>query len=298
MELVANLMSADVAPAAWAQEREAEGWDVLSVADHLFSDTRPFPHLWVTLGSLASATTTVKLTSAFANNLFRSPVEFAQASLAVQLVSGGRFEAGLGAGWSASELVQTGRPFPAPGERAGRYIEALRIVRDLFDHRACSFHGEWYDVDVPAVGPAVTPPPLVGSCGGPRTIREAVPLLDRVEVKAASLATRGGRVDLGVLGQIPTSHLTDLVSAVRAVRPDISIGAFVLCSAVDDARTRSILAALPEDSFFAGFFGAPDKVAASVAGLAKFGITRAQISPFTDESFAPFMHAFAPYRSV
>jgi alkanesulfonate monooxygenase SsuD/methylene tetrahydromethanopterin reductase-like flavin-dependent oxidoreductase (luciferase family) len=297
VELVANLMSADVAPATWAADREAEGWDVLSVADHLFSDTRPFPHLWVTLGALAASTTTVKLTSAFANNLFRSPVEFAQASLGVHMVSGGRFEAGLGAGWSASEMVQTGRAFPDAGERAGRYIEAIKIVRTLFHERSCTFHGDWYDIDVTAVGPSAAPPLLVGSCGGPRTIREAVPLLDRVEIKGASLATRGGRLDLSVLGQIPRSHIADLVGAVRAVRPDIPIGAFVLCSAIDDARTRSVLAAMPPDSFFAGFFGPADKVAASIAGLADLGISRAQVSPFTDASFPLIAEAFTPYRS-
>jgi len=296
VELTANLMSVDVDAASWAREREAEGWDGLSVADHLFSDRRPFPHLWVTLTAVATATTRPYVTSAFANNLFRSPVEFAQASLALQAVSGGRFEAGLGAGWSAPEMTRTGREFPGGPERAGRYVEALQVVRSLLHEGSCRFDGRWYQVDVDVIGPMVPPPPLVGACGGPRTIREATPLLDRVELKAASSATRGGQLDLAALGSITRADLEDLVRRVRDVRPDIPLGMFVLCSAGDDERTRAVAAAMPPGSLYGGFFGEPKKVADSIAALAELGITRAQVSPFGEASFPAIADAYREHR--
>src|SRR3712207_3396712 len=144
MEFLANLMSCDENPAAWARQREIEGWDVLGCADHLFTPARPYPHVWVTLATMAAATSRVRLASSFANNLFRSPVEFAQAALQMQAVSGGRFEAGLGAGWERDEAEGASLSYPPPGARAGRYAEAVQIVRDLLAKGTCSFHGRYY----------------------------------------------------------------------------------------------------------------------------------------------------------
>ena len=95
VEFVANFLTAEEPVVAWAQRREEEGWHALGCADHFFSPNRAYPHLWVTLATFAAATSRVVLTSSFANNLFRSPIEFAQAALQMQAVSNGRFEAGL-----------------------------------------------------------------------------------------------------------------------------------------------------------------------------------------------------------
>lgn len=285
MEFIANLMSCDEDPAAWARRRESEGWDVLGCADHFFTPARPYPHLWVTLATMAMATSRARLTSSFANNLFRSPVEFAQAALQLQAVSHGRFEAGLGAGWERDEAEGASIEYPSPGDRAGRYAEAIQIVRQLLDEGACSFHGRYYDIEVPVLGPRVDPPPpLVASLGGDRTIREIAPLVDRVEIKLISTATRGGSLDLAALAAIPRSHLDDLVAKVRARNATAPLSVFILCSAGDDERTRAVETMLG-DSFLGGFFGSPAKVAASMMALAAAGITRVQVSPFSNASF-------------
>lgn len=285
MEFVANFMSVGLQPVDWARRREAEGWQVLGVADHFWSGGRAFPHLWVTLGAMAVATSTARLTSSFANNLFRSPVEFAFASAQMQLVSGGRFEAGLGAGWSRDEAELTGIGYPGPGVRASRYREAVTIVASLLRTGACEFAGEHYRVAVPLFGPRPDPPPpLVASLGGDRTIREIAPLVDRVELKLISSATRGGALDTAAMAAIPRSHLADLVAKVRAVNPDVPLGVFALCAAGSDARTRATADALG-DSFLGGFFGEPAKVADTMRSLAELGIGRVQVSPFSEASF-------------
>ena len=56
MEYVTNLMDVSVNPGEWARQREDEGWDVLSVADHFYTDHRPFPHVWVAVTAIAAAT--------------------------------------------------------------------------------------------------------------------------------------------------------------------------------------------------------------------------------------------------
>jgi alkanesulfonate monooxygenase SsuD/methylene tetrahydromethanopterin reductase-like flavin-dependent oxidoreductase (luciferase family) len=284
VEYVANLLGCDVDPAAWARQREDEGWDVLGCADHIFSPHRAYPHLWVTLATFAAATSRARLTSSFANNLFRSPVEFAQAALQMQAVSRGRFEAGLGAGWDPVETIGAGLDYPAAGPRAGRYAEAIRIVRELLDQGACALHGEHYDIEIPTLGPRTEPPPLVASLGGQRTIREIAPLVDRVELKMISAATKGGTLDVAALATIPRTHLVELVDRVRQVNPTVPLGVFVLCGVGTDARTRAAEELLGE-SFMGGFFGSAEKVAASIADLESAGVDRVQLSPFADAAF-------------
>ena len=185
MEYVTNLMDVSLDPGEWGRQREAEGWHVLSVADHFFTDHRPFPHVWVSTAAIAQATSTVTVTTAFTNNLFRNPVEVAQASLQMQNVADGRFELGLGAGWAKGEMVRTGMVYPEPRDRAGMFIESVQIIRDLLHTGAATFAGDYYTVDVDDLGPVTdNPPALVGSVGGPRTVRDVTPHLDRVEIKA------------------------------------------------------------------------------------------------------------------
>lgn len=287
MEFIANLMDAELDPVEWAQLRESEGWHVLGCADHFFSPTKTYPHVWVTLAAMAGGTSRAKLTTSFANNLFRSPVEFAQASLQMQRISKGRFEAGLGAGWEKAEALGADIDYPEPAIRAERYIEAAHIVRSFFDTGACRFEGKHYDIDVPRLGPlpAEGAPPLVFSLGGPRTIRHIAPIADRVEVKLISQITRDGAVNLPAMASVPESHLHDLVRRIRDVNPTVPLSVFILCSAGNDERTKGVEGLLA-DSFLGGFYGAPGKVAASMMRLADAGIDRVEVSPFTEASFS------------
>ena len=291
LQFEANFMSCDADPATWAREREAEGWDVLGCADHLWSGVRPFPHVWVSLTALACATTRPLLTTSFANNLLRSPVEFAQASLQLQRVSGGRFEAGLGAGWSSDEIEGIGAVYPTAGVRATRFREAISITRALFTTGECSFHSDQYDIEVPKLGPQLAvPPPLVASLGGDRTIREIAPLVDRVELKPITSATASGALDVSKLGSIPRAHLEAQIAKVRAVAPDVPLAVFILCGVGSDERTQMV-ADLLEGTWFGGFFGEAGKVAESMLTLEEIGISRVQVSPFGDASFAPLAAA-------
>jgi alkanesulfonate monooxygenase SsuD/methylene tetrahydromethanopterin reductase-like flavin-dependent oxidoreductase (luciferase family) len=268
LQFVPNFVDIAIDPATWAQAREAEGWHGIAVADHLWHRERAYPHLWVSLGVMAASTSRVILTSSFANNLLRSPVEFAQAAMTVQQASGGRFEAGLGAGWVRAEIEQIGHRYPPPGERISRYIEAITIARDLLRTRHCTFHGEYYGVDVDILGPDVPPPPLVASVGGPRSIREVAPLVDRIELKVSSPAT-----------------LDSLVEQVRAVRPDVPLGMFLQVGVGDHPRLAQ-LAEMLGDSWMSSFIGSPAKVADALLALESHGVERVQLTPYAPDTFA------------
>lgn len=281
-----NLLRAGDDAADWARRREAEGWHALSVADHVFTNGHAYPHVWVSATAMAMATTTATISTAFVNNLFRSPVEVAQAGLQLQQLSGGRFELGLGAGWADEEVTGAGLRYPEPPERAGRFAEAARIVRALLDDGACSFRGEHYDIEVPLIGPRPDPPPpLVAAVGGPRTAREVTPNLDRVEIKAQSDATKGGSLDLARMAAVPEQHLIDMIDRVRSVRPDIPISMFVLVSVGDDPVTLSVGDAMRAGGgLFQRFFGSPEQVAETFEWLETLGISSASLSPMSPDT--------------
>jgi alkanesulfonate monooxygenase SsuD/methylene tetrahydromethanopterin reductase-like flavin-dependent oxidoreductase (luciferase family) len=281
-------------PGDWARAREAEGWHGLAASDHFVTLGLAYPHLWVALTEMACATHAIPITSSFANNLFRSPVEFAQASLSLNRAASGRFEAGLGAGWVEDEITRIGWRFPVGPERAGRYIEAMQIVRELLHTGRCKFAGEHYRIDIGDPGLAdlaATPPLLVGSAGGPRTLREIPRFADRIEVKPNAPATRGGGLDLAKYGAVSEADVRDAVARVRRVRDDIPIGSFVLAGAVHAAHAETLRAPFGR-GFLSRFLGEPPAVAQALCDLEGLGFDRVQITeiaPGTLERLRPLL---------
>lgn len=282
-------------PARWARAKEAEGWHGVCASDHLWVGATRYPHVFVAATQMACATQRVRITTSFCNNLFRSPVEFALAARSLQAAAGGRFEAGLGAGWAEDEMLAMGERYPDPPERVSRYVEALRVARALLTTGQCRFDGSYYRVDVTgerALLPLdVAPPPLVVSAGGPRALREVTPLADRVEIKASARATRGGTLDLATLATVTEDELRGNVERVRAVRGDVPIGTFMLVGAGDSEPVRALKAGLGT-GFLSRFVGAPAEVADALGALADMGIDRVQLTelvPGSHEQLAPHL---------
>ena len=292
MQYVANVTKANIDLASFARHAEATGWDGVAVADHSVYTDRLWPHVFVAASAAAVATERIIITTAFANNLFRHPVEFAQAALALQLASKGRFEAGLGAGWAEKELLDMGMPYPPPGERVERYIEALTICRELFTTGSCDFDGQWYQVSISSFElEGFAPPPLVGALGGPRMLRNASPLLDRIEVKAAGSATRGGDLDFAKLGQITVDNLKRKVDQARTANPAAPLSFFGLCSA--SVGSEALAASFPDDSVYKPLFGEPAQVVEAFESFADLGFDRVTVSPFDPAHFDAIAEARA-----
>ena len=131
-------------PGDWAAAREAEGWAALGVGDHITLQGQWALHAFPILGAMVGRTSTVKLATAFANNLVRSPVEFTQFAVTMQHLSNGRFEAGIGAGWASEYIEGSGMTYPAPPERARRYREAVLVIRELLNG-GNTIQGEFYN---------------------------------------------------------------------------------------------------------------------------------------------------------
>ena len=281
-------------PETWAANAETEGWDGICASDH-FWVSHAYPHVFVTVARMSAVTSRILLTTSFCNNLFRSPVEFAQAALALQQASNGRFEAGLGAGWLEDEMNASGMTFPTAPERISRYIEALKIVRSLIATGQCQFKGKYYQVDISGkneLGPlSEAPAPLVGSVGGPRGIREVSPLVDRVEIKASSRGTRGGSMNIRVMATITESEVRRNIDRVKAVTPNKPLSIFILVSAGNSSSVADTKAMFG-NGFLSKFHGHPNEVSASLEGLARIGIDRVQLTemvPGSQEALAPLL---------
>ena len=280
-------------PGVWAKEMEAAGWHGVCASDHFWVTDHQYPHVFVAATQMAYSTSRIKITSSFCNNLFRSPVEFAQGALSVQQAAQGRFEAGLGAGWAEAEMNAIGVRYPQPPERMGMYIEAMNIAGQIIKTNQCQFSGDYYQIDISGdnfVGPILeNPPALIGSAGGPRGIREITPLVDRIEVKASARSTRGGAIDLAVMATVTEDEVKQSIERVRKINNDIPIGIFILTAAGDNDAVTG-MKALMGNGFLGNFMGHPNDVASALESLNNLGISRVQLT-----EFAPGSHdALAP----
>lgn len=105
---------------------------------------------------------------------FRSPVDHARAAAQIDLLSGGRFVMGVGAGWNEPEHVAYGIPFPPVKERFDRLDEAIQVMRALWTSDDARFDGRYYQLEGANLQPkpaAGRPPLLIGGGGEKRTLR-------------------------------------------------------------------------------------------------------------------------------
>jgi probable F420-dependent oxidoreductase len=160
--------------AAWlAHVRRAEqlGYDTFLIRDHFVPDyfgdqLGPI----AALAAAAGATTRLRLGTMVFDNDYRHPVVLAKEAATLDVLSGGRLELGIGAGWLRVEYEQAGIPFDPPGRRIARLEEALRVLKGLFADRPLTFAGEHYRIDgldgFPKPAQRPHPPILIG--GGQR----------------------------------------------------------------------------------------------------------------------------------
>ncbi len=118
------------------------GYATLLLADHYVNE---FPPL-AALMAAADATRTLRVGSFVFDNDFRHPALLAKEVATLDLLSGGRFEFGIGAGWHQPEYEQVGLLFERAGVRINRLEEALHIIKQFFTEEAVTFAGDHYTV--------------------------------------------------------------------------------------------------------------------------------------------------------
>jgi len=144
----------------------------------IFSDTDgPCMEGWVTLSALAQATRRVRLGTLVTGIHYRHPAVLANMATTLDIVSGGRLELGIGAGWNEQESGAYGIELGTPAERSDRFEEACEVLVGLLSQETTSFAGRYYqlnDARNEPKGPQRPHPPIcIGGSGERRTLRTA-----------------------------------------------------------------------------------------------------------------------------
>jgi probable F420-dependent oxidoreductase len=173
-----------------ARKLEALGYSTLTVPDHFPDRLAATPALMCA----ADATERLRVASWVFCNDFRHPALLYKEAATIDLLSEGRFELGIGAGWLKSEYDMTSIPFDAPGVRVARMEEAVRVVKGLADEGPLDFAGEHYRIAGLAGAPKAVQrplPPLYIGGGGKRLLTFAASEADIVGFGAKALPEGG-----------------------------------------------------------------------------------------------------------
>ncbi|MBW3574243.1 MAG: TIGR03621 family F420-dependent LLM class oxidoreductase [Actinobacteria bacterium] len=152
-----------------ARKVEALGYSTLLVPDHLGDQLAPLP----ALTAAAAATTTLRVGTYVLDNDFRHPVLVAKEAATLDLLSGGRLELGIGAGWRKEEYDRAGMVFEPGPVRVDRLEEAIAVLKGLWSGRSFSHTGAHYRVAEMEGRPLPAQPdgpPLFLGGGGPRLL--------------------------------------------------------------------------------------------------------------------------------
>ena len=142
----------------------------------IFSDSKgPCLEGWITLTALAQATTRLRVGVLVTGIHYRHPAVLANMASALDIVSNGRLELGIGAGWNEEESGAYGIELGSIKERFDRFEEACQVLKGLLSEESTTFDGEFYqlkDARNEPKGPQQPHPPIcIGGSGEKRTLR-------------------------------------------------------------------------------------------------------------------------------
>jgi len=175
-----------------ARRAEATGYTGLVIPDHLIAQLSPVPAMAV----IAAATSTLRVSAFVFNNDLRHPAVLAQDLASLDVLSEGRLDVAIGAGWNEPEYQAIGVPFERVGVRVSRLTEAVAVLKGCFASEPFSFAGEHYTItnhDAQPKPVQIPQPPILIGGGGRRILSLAGREADIVGLAPRILA--GRRVD-------------------------------------------------------------------------------------------------------
>jgi G6PDH family F420-dependent oxidoreductase len=203
---------------------ESAGFDFAVISDHYFpwlEEMGHSPYAWSVLGAAAWATQRIPLMTYVTCPTFRyHPAVVAQKAATVQLLSQGRFTLGLGAGENLNEHI-IGAGWPSADIRHERLVEAVEIIRALFDGGTVNHRGQHFQVESARLWDLPdTPPPIGVAVSGGQSCELAGRLADVMiavepEQSLVEMFTAAGGAGKPRIGQIPVCFDADKATAVR-----------------------------------------------------------------------------------
>ena len=205
--------------ASWkqlARTVESLGYSTLTMPDHFDNQFAPVPALM----AAADATDTLRVGALVLDNDYRHPIVLAKELATIDLLSEGRLEIGIGAGWMAADYEQSGIAYDPPRVRVDRFEEAVTVVRGAMSGEAFSYRGEHYSITdyTGSPRPVQTPcPPILIGGGGKRVLTIAATRADIVGINSTLTA---GVVGSAAIASMTAQAVDDKVGIVRDAAGD------------------------------------------------------------------------------
>ena len=227
-----------------ARRSEALGYDVLTMPDHFTEQLAPVPALMCA----ADATSTLRIGALVWDNDYKHPVVLAKELATLDVLSEGRLEIGIGAGWMISDYEQSGIPYDSARVRIDRFEEGLEIIKQAMGPQSFSFTGSHYSITdyngMPKPVQAPCPPILIGG-GGTRVLGIAARHADIVGINATM---HTGVVGAETFTTMTAEAVDDKVAIVQAAAGDrfdqieMNIRAFLVSITPDRAGAMAMMA--------------------------------------------------------
>src|SRR4051794_35841471 len=245
---------------SWTESARAVedlGYSTLFVPDHFDEGLGPI----AAMSAAAVVTTSLRVGALVLDCDFRHPAVLARELATIDVLSEGRLEVGLGAGWKRLDYERSGIVMNAPNVRVSRMIEHARVLRGLFAEGPFSFEGAHYriaDLDgTPKPYRPGGPPFLIGG-GGRRVLGFAAREADIVGVNAS---IHSGEIDTAAAHDALPASIDEKVEWVRSAAgarlDDLELNAWLSVASVTD-RSADLAATLAQV-----FAAAPEEVLAS-----------------------------------
>lgn len=285
-----------------ARKVEALGYDTLFVPDHFEDQLGPVPALM----AAADATTELKVGALVLDNDYRHPVVLAKELATLDVLSEGRLEIGLGAGWMTTDYEKSGIVHDRAGVRIDRLVEAISIIKGLFGDGPVDHAGEYYTITdlegLPKPVQRPSPPWIIGG-GGRRMLGVAAREADIIGVNPA-LASGAADADAAADATADaTDRKVDWIREAAGDRfDDIELNMLVLVAA--ETEDRAGFAELMGGGFGVDpadaldiphvWFGSIDEICESlVARRERWGVSYYVLQGDTYEAMAPVVERLA-----
>lgn len=227
-----------------ARKAEDLGYATLTIPDHFDGQLAPA----LALQAAADATSTLRVGALVWCNDYRHPVVFANEMATLDLLSDGRLELGIGAGWMKTDYDAAGMTYDRPGIRIERMVESIKILKGLFGEGPFSFDGEHYtitDLDLNPKPLQDPHPPFLMGGGGPRFLRLAGKHADIVGVNPN---LKAGLIDANTAADATADRYAEKISWIKDGAGDrfddieLNVRVFVVMFSDDRQGTAEMLA--------------------------------------------------------
>ena len=270
--------------------------------DHFTDQLAPVPALM----SVADATSKLRVGALVWDNDYKHPVVLAKELATMDLLSDGRLELGIGAGWMISDYEQSGIPYDRAGLRIDRMIEGIDVMKGCFAQGEFSYAGKHYTITnyngTPKPIQAPCPPILIGG-GGKRVLTYAAQVADIIGINATMSAGAVGPEAISTMTAEAVDEKVDIVREAVGYRLDhveMNIRAFMVNITDDATGAISRLAKgigveekMVADTPFA-LMGPPSKLIEDlIARRERWGFSYVIVGGEDIEKFAPVVAALS-----